>query len=304
MTEPQSFDMSDAPEPRRVRMHSRWGGYTCSDTSMPPVPQHEWRKYWPRVSGLKSLQEYQGGLIDWKDVRLLEGLARKPELLERLNATMDWSSKEAKALAKEVAQAARDAGGASEGARRGTEAHDVIEHFNYTGRAPGRIRYFVPGEGERREWAPLSDKHKTMLAAYVAKLVEKRLTPRPDLVERVVVNTRLTVAGRLDMVFERDGQIILGDLKTQSAPPGEYDHIGLATQMACYQSAEFMLDEDAWEWEPMPQMHRNAVVVWLPDAEPGKCETVTVDTRHGLRYLETSMEILSNRKEVGVVRAW
>lgn len=282
MTQVDDLFASPSQAPREVETN-RWGWYCLS--KLPALPDGTKLKDAPRVSTLKSTLPDFYKLNQWKAAQTVIGLAMDPALLDGLYLDDDRERKELEEQARQIGETASVLAGSRRGADHGTRIHRVLEVLDKTGHLPEDVSSLEARFGH----------------VYTATLSSKGLAVMPQYCERVVYNTELHVAGRLDRIY-RDmttGGLIIGDPKTQKWTPGEYDYIEMSTQLACYANADWMFNETTWAWEPMPTVDReHGVAVWMP-AGPPRCELYGVPLEDGWTFAKAASRVRTWRKIKG-----
>lgn len=282
MTVQDLFAGPSEVQPRRVE-HGKYGWYKLS--ALPPLPDGTKLKDAPRVSTLKSTIADMFKLQQWEKSQVVIGFALDPKVREAMEALdFDQDRKALEADALELAEMAKEAAGANKGADHGTRMHSVLEHLDIHG--------IVPGDSTPTE--------ARFALAYSKALADKGLEVVPAFTERVIYNSALHVAGRMDRGLTDGTSLIVGDIKTQKYKPGDYDYIATSVQFACYANADWTFNEQTWEWEPMPADMRTdtGVVFWMPAGVP-KCETLRVPLDDGWTFALASQRVREWRKIKG-----
>lgn len=268
------------PDPER----DGYGRYLLTD----PISGR--KRAYTRVSTLKSKSSDTFGLDKWKMRTAIMGVAydqssrglllsRLLELADREGEMPDRSWKEA---VNKIADDAFDTGGGNDASARGTALHAWTEWLDL-------------GLGAL---AHVPEMFRPYCEVYLSTLAENRIEVVPELIEKIVVNLAYDVAGQFDRVYRLlDGSLVLGDLKS-----GANITIGwreIAQQMAGYQTAEYMLDEDTGEWVPTPDMRTDyAIIVHVPVMEPQpRAEIVTIPLAKGRTFLNTSLEVMHIQRD-------
>lgn len=182
-----------------------------------------------RASSLGGLLDDLNGLMLWKQRVTALGLARRPELLDRvaaIAANHDDPVAEAKTDLNKVCREAMEAGGGSRAANTGTALHEFTEALD-------RGRKVAPSRWDAR------------LAEYKAATAHLTMLD----VETFVVCDPLQVAGTFDrLVRLPDGRVVVADLKTGSTDP-DYP-LKAAVQIAAYAHGE-RYDPDTGKRTPL-----------------------------------------------------
>lgn len=231
-----------------------------------------------------------GALSDWKDRKLIEGLSKAPELLNGLDVSLFGTDQEfkLKKTIKDVAEAARVAGGAADGREFGTALHAWTEAID-TNQA---TIHDVP-EPMRRH-----------VASYITAVRRAGLEVIPEFVERIAyveTPSGSQIVGTIDRIFRvaETGQLVIGDIKTSSNI--DYAWTEISIQLGLYANAVYMLSEDGTQWEPMPEVSRQfGVVLSVPHTpkDRGIHALVTpVNLVHGWRLVELGEAVRAAVKE-------
>jgi hypothetical protein len=225
---------------------------------------------WMRASNLAAALSDQKALRDWEVQMVLLGVRTRPDLVDEL-AVMDPAGMEPAVRRKELLQLAEDAkraAKADEGARRGNARHTMVHRFHAAGVETG-----TPAMREQ-------------LRSYREVLEAHRLTPIPGMQERVVIVEALDCAGRLDTILwdEIGSTYRIGDLKTQRA---FWSLMEVRAQLAIYAHADAMWDESAGRYVDMPPVHRElGHVMWMPKDRP---EDWPEEHGHDVRILDIDL---------------
>ncbi len=182
------------------------------------VPRDQWDRYlmphldgtkpaankgFTRVSTTKAALSNTFGIQDWAKRRVVEGIAKDPDLVAaalRASKMPDGKDKE-KAL-RRVASAGFDLGGGKERSGLGTEFHELTESVNR-----GELVTSVDPK-----WNPELD-------AYTTMLYENSIRVRPEYLERQVL-CPYNNAGTFDNIVEywnpdtEEWELVVADLKT------------------------------------------------------------------------------------------
>lgn len=263
---------------------NKWGQYA----NLPPIPGESRSRSWTRATTLKDILTDKRNLELWQQRQVLRGIAMQPHLIsqvqDEINAgEIDFDEKKIKDWLNKICSDAREVAGSLDGAEKGTAFHSAAEVYD-------------AGDAFRMDdlFGPLNDDQAKMLGAYAKTLDDHGIKPVPALMERVVCVPDLKIAGRLDRVYEdRDGVYRIGDLKSQRWEPGAFDGISLCVQLAIYANAKYMLDEDRWEWVPMPDMidKSTGVIVWVPASKPGTADVYDLDLEWGWKLAQASFRV-------------
>jgi len=221
-----------------------------------------------RATTVAKATEDQSGLMAWTGRITAAGMGQRPDLV-KLAATTDPTDK--KTLGR-IAKDAQEAGGSSTGRNTGTATHTAIEAIN-----------------RGRPAATGFEKH---CAAYQKELDRVGLTVLPGLVERVVVNHELGIAGTFDVgLIDSGGTRYVGDLKTGSIGfPAAF-----AIQLAIYATAPALVAEDFQSYEPAPGFdeERGVIIHITPE---GECDVHWIDLVAGQEGLALALQVRGWRK--------
>lgn len=267
--------------------YDRWGRYA----NLPGMPGEFGPMPWTRASTIAGTLPDKYHLELWKQRQVVRGLVAKPGLLELVNGPrFNHETKHGKDLLNSVAYTAMEEAGSHDGAKAGTKFHDLAERIDR-------------GEGLLLD-PDLPADDLAMLEAYERVMREHAIKPIAEFMERVICVPSLGVAGRLDRIYNDNGVLRIGDLKSQKWEPGLFDSISLSVQLAIYSNAEFMLDMSVkpWKWVPMPKLDKlNGLCLWVPAVEPGRAEVHDVDLAFGWKLAKASAKTREWRKAKGVV---
>lgn len=273
-----------APKEREITYHPTWGGYN----NLPRVPGHEWRDYWPRVSTLAKTLDDTSNLTAWKMRQVVRGINDSPVLLDLISDRHTPDSKDGRAQLEFVANRAMELAGSHEGADTGTRLHDLCEQVDGSGMMP----------------SGMTAEEQKIVCSYRARIKASDFEIVPEYMERVLICPELECAGRTDRILRHKptGKLIIADLKSQKWEPGLYDRQALAIQLAAYANASYMLNMDAWEWEPVPVINKmTGLIIWIPQNQPGRCELFKVNLSFGYQAAVAALEEKQRRKAKGVV---
>lgn len=250
------------------------------------------RSAWTRATTVTKVLSDQTALDKWKRRMVLTGVARRPELLGMVAASVGdkWAL-------DQVAEDAMTAAGAGDRATLGTDLHAITEKL------------------DAGETVDVPEEHLGDVASYLATLDTFGIERPPHLIERIVVNPAVEVAGTFDRVVvltkpltasfpDRDpvtfapGTRMVGDLKTGANL--SYGWGEIAQQLAIYAWAPVMAktrvaERDRWgryilpdldahpeEFEEMPDDIdlAYALVIHLPVGER-RCALYFIDITAG-----------------------
>jgi len=218
---PAPVGSAQPKEPDPLRPETVNGRYPLHD------PETGKPKTWQRVTNFVKLTDDNYYLELWKQRNVVVGVARMlaspaenglrgtvAEALDRVSAMDVKADKDA---LNSLASRAQDVADAYRMSSEGTELHKSTEMTDFAG-----------GDLNR---AP--ERHRPKVRMYLDALAVNGLTVLPDHIERVVLSTKYSVAGKYDRVFGlRDGSFVIGDLKTGSSLDLSFPAI--AAQLECY----------------------------------------------------------------------
>lgn len=276
--EPPTATLPDAPE-----VPGKW------------VPQYtrDFKKYVvPGLDGIRQTETFvratshaktlddSTALTDWRLRGTVLGLARNPELLDRLNigdidhlSELDFGSK---LSLSSVSNAAMRAVGGDDGSDFGTKLHGylqaVLEGVLTLQEVPEMLRPYL----------------KVLFAA----MRHHGLSFVQGMVERTVFIPATGMVGTLDfMAMTPDGDLVIGDLKTSSSI--DFGWLAIAIQLAQYANAQMMLSWDGTRWEAMPAVSKvYALVASVPKDEPSAmCRIYVVDLQLGTEMMALATRV-------------
>ena len=235
VTEPDAFS-DPAPRANAASGHyepprDQWGRYKL------PHPVTGVEQGWTRATTLARVLADEYNLERWKLRQVAIGLATAPDLI----ALAASAPRDDKATLNDVVKKAMNRAESDRGANLGTALH-AFTHRRARGETIESMR--VPS-------ALIGD-----LEAYERCMREHALTELPDLVERIVVNTKVGAAGTFDrIVAQRPGKVNAApmsvlDLKT--AKSLEYSFLEIAIQLAIYAHADYLWHPPTGTYTQMP----------------------------------------------------
>lgn len=269
------------------------------------------RSAWTRATTVTKVLSDQTALDKWKRRMVLTGVTRRPELL-----SMAAASAGDKWALDQVAEDAMTAAGAGERASLGTDLHAITEKL------------------DAGEPVDVPEEHLADVAAYLSTLATYGITCPPDLIERIVVNPAVEVAGTFDRVVEltrplmvqlpgeepvtfEAGEWLIGDLKTGANL--SYGWGEIAQQLAIYANAPLMAktrvaERDRWgryvlpdpgvhpeEFEPMPEVDLGfGLVIHLPVGER-RCQLYLIDIDAGWQAAQMAHQVRTWRGRKNLV---
>ena len=276
--EPPTAKLPDAPD-----VPGKW------------VPQYtrDFKKYVvPGLDGIRQTETFvratshaktlddSTALTDWRLRGTVLGLARNPELLDRLNIAdidhineLDFGSK---LSLSSVSNKAMRAVGGDDGSDFGTKLHGylqaVLEGVITFEEVPEMLRPYL----------------KVLFAA----MRHHGLSFVQGMVERTVFIPATGMVGTLDfMALTPEGDLVIGDLKTSSSI--DFGWLAIAIQLAQYANAQMMLSWDGTRWEEMPAVSKvYALVASVPKDEPSPaCRIYVVDIQLGAEMMELATRV-------------
>jgi hypothetical protein len=226
-----------------------------------------------RASQVGDTLDDKTALTAWEGRMVVKGVAES-EHIRRLISLADITDD--KALGA-IARKAKDAAGAWSASDLGTAIHKVTERLD-------------TGDITINDVTPEFRPH---IVAYQDALARVGFTP--VLVEAIVVNDELEIAGTLDRVYETPaGDRVVGDLKTgkQIFLPSK----SIGCQLAAY-AHSVLYDPETGERTPIEGLRTDtAYVVHLP-ANGSGCSLYEVDTRRGFELARLAQTVRRIRNE-------
>jgi hypothetical protein len=187
------------------------------------------------------------------------GLAARPDLVRLVIARGGDDTQAARNAIDAVCEQAYEAAKATAKANEGTARHLVLERVD-------RGEKFVPADAGMRN----------LIEGYRAELSRSGLSPRPDLVERIVFFPKEWLIGTFDRGYHWCGHTLLGDLKS-GANAVRYPHSTVA-QMGLYLLAPTMYDAERDELVDPPRWGEQVIVVHIPMEGMVELWTIPADT--------------------------
>lgn len=234
------------------------------------------RTGYTRATTISTSIEDKSNLIDWKAAKVALGMARNPGLVARA-ATADQDDK---AAFRKIALAAADAGGANEAAEIGTAIHAALEvSWHDLSAAPSMFATEAKAV------------HEALKAAGLSVV--------PGLVERVVVNDTLKVAGTFDLVLTDGTTNYIADVKSGKTLLGA---LGYAIQLYLYATADSLYDHGIAEdgsqdvRSPMPDLDKTRGVILHIRRSSTECDLHWIDLEVGAAALDLAMQVRETRK--------
>lgn len=271
----------DSMRPEPVR--DQYGRYVLPD------PATGDKRSWTRATTVAHTLNDEHGLTQWKRRKVLEGAARRPDLLGEVPTLVraieeadHWrDAMPAKRRFDELCdQAAREAG-AEDGSKLGTLLHTITEYAD-----AGRLHEVidkVPAE-------LLPD-----VEAYLLMMAQTQIVRPPHYIERIVINRTIESAGTFDRLLQLpDGRLVVGDLKTQKSVDSGW--LSIAIQLAEYANADVMLDPIGGGLVPLPaQLDKTRGVVMHLPVGSGKCTLYEIDLEIGWEAAKLAHEVREMR---------
>lgn len=276
----------------------RWGNVYNGRYHMPPMDDpNAWlpggaERHISR--GVMRTSNLSGALSDtralnlWEQRKALDGIRSSIRLQEELSVLRDPTDDQLNAFFEK----AKDAGGGSEAARRGTARHDMLEEWLTTGRETGTA-------GMRLQMDVIRE-----------TLKEHLFEPVTELTERIVYNDEVKCAGRWDGVLRdlQTGELHIDDLKTKRRQ--FWTMLEVRTQLAIYARGTAMWDGARGCYVEMPVLNLDeAYVLHLPvdgdDEGRPVCHVLRADIQKGWKSALLAREVVdlrSEAKRVGTLR--
>lgn len=256
-------DLFDSPAP--VVEFDHLGRYLLPD------PETGEKRAWTRVTTFAKSIADTYHLDRWKQRKVAEGLAARPDLLALVASADD--KRELNGICDQAAEAA----GASVGRNHGTHMHTLTEH------------------ADRGEDVTTTPENEADLAAYTKALAEAGLVVMDEYIERRVLIKKFGLVGTLDRILcDATGQLRVGDLKT--AADINYASVETAVQLSCYARADYMWNAETSQWQAMPRGldTGNPIVMHLPMGA-GRCDLYQVDLEAGWAIADLCARVRSTR---------
>ena len=268
------------PEPKR----DQYGRYLLPDLGGATRP-------WTRATTLAHTLDDPFALTQWKRRMVLQGAARRPELLalvptleREIAEAAHWrEAKAAKAQLDELADDAARAAGAEDGSKLGTLLHTITEYDDAD--RLGEIVDQVPEE--------LVDD----LLAYRSTMDSAGIGRPVEYIERIVINPEVGTAGTFDRLLRlADGRLVVGDLKTQKSV--EFGWLAICIQLAEYVRAGAMWDAETGKLVPLPadlDLTRG-IVMHLPVGQ-ATCTLYELDLEAGWEAAKLAYQVREFRNQ-------
>lgn len=249
-------------------------------------PQYGYRSSFSRATTIAKKLDSGSNLMDWHDRKLIEGLARYPQLLDGLDVGKLGTTNEYKLrqTLKQISENATNAAGAADGREFGTALHAWTEAVDH-----GKATY-----------ADVPREFKPYVASYLQALSRHGIEPIPEYVERIMYCPITDTMGTIDRIFRLPtGELVIGDIKTSGNI--DFAWTSIALQMAQYANASHLLSEDGQTWEPMPQVRQDiAVIAGIPHTPKDRgphCDMHIVNVEYGTGLLYIARDITHVQRE-------
>jgi len=247
---------------------------------------------WTRVTTFAKTISDTYTLNMWGRRMSVKGLTMRPDLYA-LAASTSLDNRDA---LNKIAEQAAEVAGSKTAASLGTALHSFTEVY------------------DRGEDPQVPSPWDADVRAYAAALEAEGLAVVPDLIERIVLCQRYSVAGTFDRVFRvtrphvveigdwafglEPGELVMGDLKT--GRDLSYGWGEIAVQLALYANADRMWDPADRVHRAMPEVRKDvAVVVHLPVGQ-AKATVYDVDIAAGWQAAELCAQVRNWRKVQGL----
>lgn len=271
---------SEADEVKR----DRFGRYLLPECTVGPAPKKE-VPFTRATTFAKSISD-TFTLSAWSQRMVAKGISIRQDL-RLAAATMDVKAD--KDALNAVCEQAKEAANAKSAARLGSAVHAFTEKVDAT----------EPDSHDRETAFRQAQEYEPNVRKYSATLAEFGITILPDMIERIVVWKRFSIAGTFDRLGLWQGQPIVLDLKTGRDLTYGWNEI--AIQLCVYAHADGVWNPDLWRWEPMPDVSRTkALVVHLPvvdqDLDDPPCTIYEVDLEPALAACQLCYDVREWRR--------
>lgn len=233
-----------------------------------------------RATTIAKKLDSGSNLTDWRDKKIIEGIARYPKLLDGLDVGKMGTTSEYKLRQtfKSIAENAINAAGGADGREFGTALHAWTEALDHGSKT----------------WADVPAAFKPFVACYEKSLSRHGIEVIPEYVERIAYNPIVDTMGTIDRIFRLPtGELVIGDIKTSANIDFAWQSIAL--QMAQYAHASHILSEDGTVWEEMPKLRTDiAVIASIPHTPKDRgahCDIYIVNVEYGTKLLYLSRDI-------------
>lgn len=249
--------------------------------SLPDPFTGEPRKYLRATSVVDPIKDTY--MLDrWSERMAVKGIAMRPDLLD-LARSHDVT--EDRDELNEVVKKAKAAAGSDTGANLGTSLHKWAFKFE---------------QGDSLVLANWETRRS--LDAYGQLLLQEGILIEDLFTEKVLVDSSLDVAGRVDRIGWYGGRLVVLDLKSTNSRNFKYSHLALAVQLAIYANADFIWNEANNFYSDMPSSldTDTAYCLHIPIGE-GTAELLSVDILRGYELAKLAMNVREKRKPKGLV---
>ena len=261
-----ALDTNDLLAPKAEPKRDRWGRYLIVPAAGGKAVAHT------RATTVAQTLDDRYNLELWKMRQVALGLAARPDLIAQAAA----HTTEDKEVLNDVCKQAMDAAAAQSGANLGTALHRIIERHN------------------RGQLDECPEMFTERLTAYRDAIAAAGIVVRRDLIERVAVLGRHTIAGTFDIGVEVGGRHYVADLKTGSGV--DFGARGFAVQLAIYANAETLYDYNTETHSDAPAFDTDrGLIIHLPSTG-GPAALHWIDIAAGADALEHAMWVRSWRK--------
>lgn len=261
-----ALDTNDLLAPKAEPKRDRWGRYLIVPHAGGKAVAHT------RATTVAQTLDDRYNLELWKMRQVALGLAARPDLIAQAAA----HTTEDKEVLNDVCKQAMDAAAAQSGANLGTALHRIIERHN------------------RGQLDECPEMFTERLTAYRDAIAAAGIVVRRDLIERVAVLGRHTIAGTFDAGVEIGGRHYVADLKTGSGV--DFGARGFAVQLAIYANAETLYDYNTETHSDAPAFDTDrGLIIHLPSTG-GPAALHWIDIAAGADALEHAMWVRSWRK--------
>ena len=258
----------------------RWGHY-----QLPDIEGRKDRAFYPRVTTVGKALEDTMFLEKWGTAKIIEGLARHPEILDLVDVDAAASGDRTTLdVIEKLAEIAKEAAGGRDASEFGNAVHAWTEAVDLgvctVDEVPIECRAHV--------------------AAYVNACRAEGIVALPQFVERIVYNPYTGAAGRIDRIAQMpDGALVVLDVKTTNNLNSGV--LGIGVQLSQYATGTHILSEDGTHWEPMPpELNKEFAIVAhvpsKPDPQIGVlCDLVEIDLTRGIETMMLSTQVKDAR---------
>lgn len=276
----EAFALPAKPTPDEGGIvRDRWGRYVLPD------PETGQERGWTRATTWAKTISDTFKLHQWQERMVAKGLAMRPDLFALVGTTDD------KAELNRICEDAKNAAGSKVGANLGTAVHNYTEQLD---------------RGVELRSISIPSSIVGDVTSYGEALRSQGLEPVTSMIERVVLNSKLGVAGRLDRVltnirpvgrWTEPGALFIGDVKT-AANIG-YSWLEVSIQLAIYAYADYFWNIETKTYEKIPPLDLDEAIVMHVPVQQGYTDLYRIDIRQGWEYAQlckTIRDARSNRK--------